>query len=137
MTTTHTFPIVGAFFRPPAKAILEVLSSGSPLILRPEPDNPSDPNAIQVWVTRATLAALSASASARLGETGPLFGHELADILAAPEHHLGYIPRTSAGAVAHTLDGHEAQGKLSFAASGAAQITTDLTPYDPTTGELT
>lgn len=134
--TSHTYPIVGSFFRPPAKAILEVLPSGSPLILRPEPDNPIDPNAIQVWVSRATLAKLSAQALSKLGETAPLFGHELSDILATPEHHLGYIPRDSAIAIAKILAGSESSGKLTFAANGGAQITTDLTLHDPTTGEL-
>lgn len=48
---TLTIPLVGSYFRPPAAQILKILPLGTPLILTPEPDNPYDPNAIQVLVS--------------------------------------------------------------------------------------
>jgi len=41
-------PIVGMFFRPPAQKVLAEIRFGTPLILQRQPDNPHDPNAIQV-----------------------------------------------------------------------------------------
>lgn len=40
--------LVGSHFHPPAKLLLEHLPVGTPVRLRPEPDNPYDPLAIQV-----------------------------------------------------------------------------------------
>lgn len=86
-----SYPIVGAHFRPPAKAILQILSIGAPLILRKEPENQFDPNAIAVWWPSVTLSptvhnALDAAAQA--------YGFDLASIMVEPEWHLGYIPKT-------------------------------------------
>lgn len=132
----QTFPIVGAYYRPPAKAILEVLASGAQLILRPEPDNPSDPNAIQVIVHGRTLAALSDKAKEALAEVLPLWGCTLDEALACEEIHLGFIPRTHSAAVAQQLHGASALGALCFAATGQPQVTSDLSRIDEATGEL-
>jgi hypothetical protein len=41
-------PIVGAKFRPPAQEVLTLLPAGAELLLRRQPDNPHDGNAVQV-----------------------------------------------------------------------------------------
>ena len=56
---TLTTPIVGAHFRPPAKQLLEVLPIGTPMLLRAEPDNPYDENAIQVLVSLSKTYPIS------------------------------------------------------------------------------
>lgn len=87
--STVICPIVGAHFRPPAKGLLQSLPLHHTLSLRPEPTNEYDPQAIAVWLLTSTLTP----------ELGPDlatyctgFGYALADILAQPEWHLGYIP---------------------------------------------
>lgn len=48
-------PIVGAFYRPPAKTILGLLGPGHELVLDPEPDNPYDENAVKVGVRLGSI----------------------------------------------------------------------------------
>lgn len=43
------YPIVGARHRGDAQKLLDSLPTGEPLILKREPSNPYDHNAIQVW----------------------------------------------------------------------------------------
>lgn len=50
-------PLVGAFHRPPAKTVLEVLPHGCVLLLVPEPENPYDAGAIRVMVDLSALCA--------------------------------------------------------------------------------
>lgn len=87
------YPIVGAFYRPPAQALLSVLPSGAPLMLRAEPDNPADPNAVAVWLKTSTIPS---AAHETLEENVEGYGFALDAILAEAEWHLGYIPRTFA-----------------------------------------
>ena len=126
MTKTMSFPIVGAHFRPPAKAILECLPAGSALSLRPEPDNPFDSNAVQVIVQGAVLQGLPAIIQNRLDDLAGMYGSDLASILAATEWHLGYVPRALAISLAPALAGNEIEASLTFSASGAAQATTTI-----------
>ena len=86
MPQSHTIPLVGAHFRPPAKAIIQSLPSGCPLILRREPDNPYDPHAIQVWVATPNIPADGHTSSFLAG-----FGWTLDQLLAEPEWHLGFL----------------------------------------------
>ncbi len=93
MTTTLRFPIVGAKYRPPAEAILAALPIGARLILRPEPWNEHDRFAKAVIINvndlpDSTLAELD-------GKIGK-FGMTIRDLIATPEHHLGYIPAAMA-----------------------------------------
>ncbi len=125
--------IVGAHFRPPAKAILECLPAGALLSIEPEPDNMFDHNAIKVTVPQTTLAGLPEASLAKLAATLPLFGSDLETVLAAPEHHLGYIPRERAAQLAPALHGEIRQARLTFAASGQPQVTFEL----PTTTHAT
>ena len=50
MAQSHSIPLVGAHFRPPAKALIQSLPVGQVLRLSREPDNQYDTNAIQVWL---------------------------------------------------------------------------------------
>lgn len=90
-----TLAIVGARFRPPAKEILDNLSSGTKLLLRRQPDNPYDANAVQVllplgneWDYGDTIDLLLQGAECTTDE--PL--------------HLGFIPRGDAVEVAEWMD---------------------------------
>jgi len=115
-------PIVGAHFRPPAKALLEVLPSGAPLWLRPEPDNPYDANAIQVGVDRSEIEALSQAMKAELETLALGYGFDLEGILSEPEWHLGYIPRTVAASLTLAPGKHPAS--LAFDPAGKPMVAT-------------
>lgn len=88
-----TYPIVGMHFRPPAKALIEILPIGCPLTLIAEPDNAHDSNAVAVWLYSENIPEESKS---RLRELLIPFGYELEQILAEEVWHLGYIPREMA-----------------------------------------
>jgi hypothetical protein len=91
-----TAPLVGMHFRPPAKAILSVLPSNCPLYVVPEPDNPYDANALQVFVRSADIPESQHSELSELGNASALFGTSLAEILAQERWHLGYVKATEA-----------------------------------------
>jgi hypothetical protein len=90
LKTAYSYEIVGAHYRPPAQAILEVLPIGAKLILRQEPDHPKTrANAIGVWIKteeflkvdkRELISALASS------------GFTLDEVCDLTEHQLGYIP---------------------------------------------
>lgn len=88
-----TFPIVGAHFRAPAKAILQVLPAGAPLILRREPSNIYDTNAIQVIVPTSSIPEDQTDTLEVLASG---YGFSARDILAEGEWHVGYIPAARA-----------------------------------------
>lgn len=84
--------LVGTHFRPPARALLGSLKTGQELILRAEPDNPYDPDAMAVWLETETLSFDMATDQftefeAALASQG--FTPE--DIRDQPEWQLGYI----------------------------------------------
>lgn len=115
-------PIVGAFHRPPALAIIQVLPSGCTLILRPEPDNPCDPNAIQVLV-RSEHIPHDDHAYDLLDQLATPYGSSADEIMAQEEWHLGYVPRTDAANI--RLDG-DVTGKLIFGMDGKPHV--EFTP---------
>lgn len=90
------FPIVGMYYRPPAEALIKVIAIGTPLLLRAEPDNPADPNAVSVWLRSSDLTA---EAKERLETELGTMGYTVADILAREEWQLGYIPKNMAAEV--------------------------------------
>lgn len=57
MTTPRTLQcaLVGMHFRPPARQVLARLALGTRLELIREPENPYDPQAVQVWVAPSAL----------------------------------------------------------------------------------
>lgn len=90
---TMTSLLVGAHFRPPAKALLTALPAGTPLELDPEPDNPYDGDAIAVLVTIEALekAIPGGVDSPALSEALASQGYDPGDILGQPRWQLGYI----------------------------------------------
>lgn len=93
--STRTYPIVGAFYRPPAEALLAVLPIGAKLRLVPEDENQYDPNAIAVWLLQASLPEINDTLAASLasyGVTAEAYT-ELEDV------HVGYLPRDVAAAL--------------------------------------
>ena len=89
-------PIVGSHFRPPAKQLLTVLPLGCGLLLRPEPDNPYDENAVQVLVSITSTFPISRWAE--LGQALDGTGFEPQDLVREEKINgplqLGYIPRS-------------------------------------------
>lgn len=115
------FPIVGSSYRPPATEILAVLPVGTPLILRPEPDNPHDPHAKAVWIKTADI---SNEAFAALDD-GRLRRHNLTirDLAFQDEWILGYIPASFASGFAVPSD---VSGTFSVGSNGGPRITVEL-----------
>jgi hypothetical protein len=89
----HTLPLVGSHFRPPAKALLQVLPSGTELILRAEPGNPYDPNAVQVLLPTANIPE-DVEQELEIHALG--HGYDLPQIKAQDEWHVGYVKATEA-----------------------------------------
>lgn len=128
-------PLVGMHFRPPAKALLACLPSGCALALRLEPDNPHDPNAVQVLVRSADIPETQDDVLA--GQL-PGMGYALTDVRgddAKEEWHLGYVARTHALSLAPALakaaqESNEPDvdwpAALSFAADGKPQVGVEL-----------
>ena len=137
MPTPLLAPIVGAYYRPPAAAILKFLPINTPLVLDPEPDNPHDPNAIKVCIEAERLEVIIASMTPeRLEQFGlDLFsvGWSIEVLLlkcgetveaegawgAAHLFHLGYIPRADAPSWLSALAGSpDHTAVLSFSPEG-------------------
>lgn len=95
-----TLAIVGARFRPPAKEILDNLPSNAKLILRRQPDNPYDSNAVQVclWMVQelpeTVLELLMIAEYVQVN----------ADRTEMAPFHLGFIPRDEAAGIAPLMD---------------------------------
>lgn len=114
MTSPHVVPLVGAHFRPPAKAILQSLPASYPLELRPEPTNPYDANAVAVWFDAASL---SAPAKEELESTLPGSGSSLEDLLSQRFWQLGYLAKEHAAIhqerIGFTIEGHNVDASVS------------------------
>jgi len=108
----YSSPIVGMWHHPPAPGILRAAPISCPLILRPEPTNPHDPNAIQVWLT---TEGIPLSSHDKLREELQGFGVSMDEFLAEPEWFLGFIPKGAAAII--TLNG-DTPGTLTFDPQG-------------------
>lgn len=93
-------PIVGMFYRPPAKAILAVLPGGCALLLEAEPENPFDAKAVKVMVASEAIPTLQHQA---LAMELPPYGFDLAQVLAQPLWHIGYVAKTHNGELSQLL----------------------------------
>lgn len=145
-----SFAIVGAHFRPPAKALLACLPAGAGLLLVAEPDNPYDAHAVQVWVN-AQAYPDEIWPELVLQSTGYGYDEDQLREGAAGNHpegfdgrgwwHIGYIPAQKAGkngepeaeADIDYAQGHiphsGAEGKLTFDQAGKPMVT--VSPWPP------
>ena len=127
-----TLPIVGAKFRPPAAGLLAVLGTGAGLLLRREPDNAYDANAVQVL---AAVEELKKLPRAQLQSSVEGFGFSAEEVLGeeltlgatvlAMEWHLGYIPRSAAEGLAEHFDSsgiRDRPGSLTFDLQGRPAV---------------
>jgi len=113
-------PIVGAHYRPPAKAILSILPIGQELELIPEPYNEHDENAIAVWVDGNSITT-----NLELQEVEDrlhAYGFRV-DQNVSESWHLGYIPREVAKDI--HLDG-PLRAKFCVGASGGPRVEFEL-----------
>lgn len=128
---TATAPLVGAHFRPPAKAILQHLPSGCPLAIVPEPDNQHDPNALAVFVASSSIPQ---DQHADLDAAAHFFGHSIEDILAQSAWQLGYVKATEAvvlqpqimQVLAHSDDQNSLPATLAFDMKGLPTVSLEL-----------
>lgn len=83
-----TISLVGMHFRPPAKQLISVMPAGARLQLVPEPDNPYDPKAVQVWgsVREIPPGQYDVLESALVGT-----GHDIREVREQNDFHLGYL----------------------------------------------
>lgn len=123
-------PLVGMHYRPPAKAILAGLAGGANLILRLEPENPYDPNAIMVLVKGDETEP---DARASVGILAEGYGFSLEQIVEAAEPwHIGYLARERAAELAPRIAARlplgalEWEGTLSFDHTGKPQVALEL-----------
>lgn len=123
-----TLAIVGARFRPPAVGLLSVLPGGARLLVRREPENPYDANALQVLADHATLDEIP-NQQLQPAVEGFGFGVNAEGRVCDPETqqelpgpiHLGYIPRGDAELLAGSFDSEsvsETRGSLTFDLQG-------------------
>lgn len=120
--TEYVLPIVGMYFRPPAKALLSNLPMGTKLALRREPDNPHDSCAIAVELT---LSDIDAKWHDRLREECAAWGHDFDEL--EPVVHVGYIGRDVAAKLAPRMDGRNgATVPASLAALGSGALAVEF-----------
>jgi hypothetical protein len=116
---TTIAPLVGAYFRKPALAILANLAAGTPLSLVAEPDNPHSKNgmAIKVILTAANVPHGPEIEAACVAQgTFP-------EDLYANDWHLGYIAEaTGENAVLYPKLAAVTSATLTFAATGKPQV---------------
>lgn len=108
-----SFLIVGAYFRPPAKALVACLPAGASVWLQPEPTNPYDEHAVKVLVN---LNSYPEAIHEELELQSAGYGFDLAGLLDGDPQtneemtqtdiphvkgsgwwHIGYIPAQKAG----------------------------------------
>ena len=126
----YQVPVVGMHFRPPAKAILQVLPSDFPLGIEMEPDNEYDRNAIKVMVKSEDIPKDSHN---DLGSLAAGYGFTLDQIMEQPAWHLGYVKATHAAELAALLGGPAPafkfnKGSLSFDHKGLPLMNMEITP---------
>lgn len=92
----HTHPIVGMYYRPPAKALVAVLPVGTRLLLRSDPcgsatgSDHTDPTAIAVFLATTDFPQ---RAEAAFDTEGAQYGYDTARLREAEEWCLGFIPK--------------------------------------------
>lgn len=122
----QTLPIVGSYFRPPAKIVLDHLPIDCPMFLRAEPSNEYDPNAIAVWLDTSAIPESSELETALAG-----FGTTIAFLQQQEAMHVGYVPREKA-AVLRALgfpDAIDVPATFSVSVNGAPRVRFEEADY--------
>lgn len=116
---TYQLKCVGAFHRPPAKALINMTIGGTRVWLQKEPTNAFDPNAIKILLPSESIPAdqFDEQAAALAG-----YGHDRDSVLAIPLHHIGYIPAKDAIWLARKLGDEDHPAELHFDHNGAPTI---------------
>lgn len=121
---SYTIPIVGARFRPPADAVLQLLPANAPLKMHRQPENPYDENAIQLmlpdWVKTYPQIVEHPDVSKHYDEENQ----------PPVDLHLGYIPKDFAAKIAPVMDidvgtdltTPDWEGTLGFTSSGGPAV---------------
>lgn len=122
----QTIPIVGAYYRPPAKLILDFLPIDCPLILRAEPTNEYDPNAIAVWLETSNIPESSDLETKLVG-----FGTTIALLQRQDEMHVGYLPcgRATILRALGFPEGRDIEATFTVSANGAPRVRFDEGDY--------
>lgn len=116
-------PIVGAHFRPPAKAIVQILRVDQPIYLVREPDNEYDPNAVKVvWKS----SDLHPDDEETLTGQAAGYGFDAEMIKNVEEWHLGYLPAVYMSIYANLFPSTPLQGKVSFTPEGKTAVSFTL-----------
>jgi hypothetical protein len=118
--------IVGAHFRPPAKAILGSLGANCPLAIVPEPHNQYDSNALAVFVATSDIMNPEHCDTEQLELLLPNMDSSMDHIQSQEGWHLGYIPRDEAAVWAPLMGGKQIPGKLGFNVKGEPAVVFDL-----------
>jgi hypothetical protein len=127
----YSAPIVGAHFRPPAKALLQALGLNQKLWLRHDPENEYSNEALAVHLRTEDISP-AIHAEIELHCSGA--GYDLAQIMEQSEWQLGYIAESSNKKQGHlAVDFREAvgvpsgslPGKLGFDMTGAPSFVID------------
>lgn len=117
--TDYKLPIMGARFRKPAPALLSIAAGGTAMILRPEPENEHDNNAVAIYLPSSSMS----DRVLELGEdTLSNAGLEASDIRAKDLWHVGYIPKEIASWMQARLAGKDHPAKLAFLVDGKPAV---------------
>jgi hypothetical protein len=135
---THiTVPVVGMHFWPPAKVLVGIMPTGHALILRPEPTNPYDENAIAVWADASSvpldLIKDNMSAFEGAGDAPDLGELESIEAWTHTMRQLGYVAKTETDKVRGLKPNLNNEWDATIAFDGSGKPTAkvaDIVPLD-------
>lgn len=128
-------PIAGMFFRPPAKTVLAMLGQDQALVLQRQPENPHDPNAVQVMLPRFNGKDMETIYNEVLQSAVPehveLGKGQYTESMMVDPLFLGYVGAKTGHAeqVAAAMDKAECvtlPAKLTFGVEGGGMVEVDL-----------
>jgi len=131
-----TSPIMGAYYRPPAKAILDHLAAGQALVLRADPygetagTEHNDPTAIAVFLVpdeqmRARFIDSDGQytrAGAALSEALGGYGYTVEEIIHEKEWHVGYVKKEIAAEIGGLPESEDVAGSFRVGGQGGARV---------------
>lgn len=116
-----TYPIVGVSYRPPSQTILEHLALNTPLVMRREPDNRFDPNAIAIWIETSNIPPNDLDLNSALSRRG----FSIWELKANDEFQLGYIPATIAAVIAGDFPLSDTPARFAISGTGKPIVVRD------------